>query len=131
RNQQEQEHKRFDWLGLLQKIGIGIGTAITIAATVLNLPYVGPWLATTKIGQVAARVVGGKTVAVAQDGLKTISVIRSEAEKRPLAAADVVRLAVETFRPSTAAIADKVSNQIEVANKIVVTPIRELEAPAV
>lgn len=128
--QSADEHASTDWLGILQKIGIGIATALTVAATVLNLPYVGPWLATTRAGQFAARVVGGKTAAVAQDALKTISVIRSESEVKPLGPADVVRLAVATFSKSTAAIADKVSDQIEARANIKVTAIDDLKPAA-
>lgn len=116
-------------LGILSKVGQGIAIALTVAATALNLPIVGPWLATTRVGQAAARIVAGKTVAVGQDAIKTISVLRSEAEEKPLTPQRVVELAMATFSKSTAGIADKVSDQIEAAHKIEVTPIKDLGAP--
>ncbi|HKS17043.1 MAG TPA: hypothetical protein VJU16_07005 [Planctomycetota bacterium] len=130
RSKAAEEHQRTDWLGILQKVAIGLGTALTLAATVMNLPIVGPWLATTRPGQFVARAMAGKTVAVAQDAVKTISVIRSEAEKAPLTPQDVVRLAVSTFSPTTAKIADKVSDQIEAKAGIKVTAIADLPVGA-
>ena len=125
RQTSETQHKR----GLLEwiyTIGGYLSVAAGVAATALNLPVLGPWLATTRIGQAAARILGGKIVKVGMDGLKTISTLRSEAEEKPLTPQRVVELAVKTFSPGTAAIADKVSDQIEAANKIEVTPIKEL-----
>lgn len=128
RDQSAAEHKKsiMDWV---IQIGGYISGAALIAAALLNAPVIGPFLATTRLGQIAARALGGKIVKVGLDGLKTISTLRSEAEEAPLTPQRVVELAVKTFSPQSAAIADKVSNQIEKANNIEVTPIKDLEAP--
>lgn len=131
RGQSTEEHSRRGFLGWLTLIGGYLAGAAAVAAGLLNAPVIGPWLATTKVGQVAARVLSGPIVKMGLDAVKTISVARSEAETKPLTAQDLVRLAVKTASPTSAAIADKVSNQLEAANKIAVTPIRELEVPAV
>ncbi|HKS16677.1 MAG TPA: hypothetical protein VJU16_05145 [Planctomycetota bacterium] len=127
RKKATEEHAKKGVLEWIYTIGGYLTVAAGIALTTLNLPVVGPYLATTKIGQVAARVLGGPIVKTGMDAMKGISQARAEAENQPLTAAKLLDIVVKASSPTSAKIADKVSDQIEAANKIEVTPIRELE----
>lgn len=126
RTQQAQEHSKKGVLDWILAIGGYLGLAAGIAATVLNAPIVGPWLATTGVGQFVSRVLAGPIVKVATDLTKGIAQARAKAEGQPIGAKELIQTVVANSSPTTAAITDKVSDKIETKLNLELTPLKEL-----